>query len=59
MINAIPACRRMLNLMDRQRQEEQSIKIIEHRRQQRQEQLLTEQRLNNEETYAYTPGGFD
>ena len=51
--NAIPACRRMLNLMDHQRQKEQSLKTPNARQQQRQKRLLLEQRLNDEETYKY------
>jgi len=55
----IPACRRMLKLLDHQRQKEQSFKTPNARQQQRQKRLLLEQRLNNEETYKYVRGAFD
>lgn len=55
----IPACLRMLNLMDSQRVKEQPSNTAATRQQQRQERLLLEQRLNNEEKYPYARGAFD
>ncbi len=40
--SAIPACRRMLKLMDNQRQKEQSFKTLDVRQKQRQGRLLIE-----------------
>lgn len=57
--SVIPACHRMLNLMDNQRQKEQSFGTAADQRRRRQKRSSTERRLNDEEKYPYISGAFD
>lgn len=54
-----PACVRMLKLTDNQRVKEHKLKTKEARQKKRQQQILTEQRLNQKEKYHHTPGAYD
>ncbi|CAF0794947.1 unnamed protein product [Adineta steineri] len=57
--SAIPACVRMLQLIDNQRLKEYKLKTKATRQKARQRRILTEQRLNQKEKYTYTTGAFD
>ncbi|CAF3877712.1 unnamed protein product [Adineta steineri] len=57
--STIPACVRMLQLIDNQRLKEYKIKTKATRQKARQRRILTEQRLNQKEKYTYTTGAFD
>ena len=54
-----PACVRILNLTDNQRVKEHKFKTKEAQQKKRRRQILTEQRLNQQEKYNYASGAFD
>lgn len=58
-LHETPACVRMLKLMDNQRVKEHKLRTKEGRQKKRQQQIVTEQRLNQKEKYNYIPGAFD
>ncbi|CAF1098023.1 unnamed protein product [Adineta steineri] len=57
--STIPACVRMLQLIDNQRLKDYKLKTKATRQKARQRRILTEQRLNQKEKYTYTTGAFD
>jgi hypothetical protein len=54
-----PVCVRMLKLIDNQRVKEHQFKTEAAQQKKRLGQILTEQRLNQQEKYNYAPGTFD
>ncbi len=54
-----PACVRMLKLIDNQRVKEHKFTTKTAQQKERHQRILTEQRLNRQEKYNYTPGALD
>ncbi|CAF3560275.1 unnamed protein product, partial [Rotaria sp. Silwood2] len=58
-LSTTPACVRMLKLTDNQRVKEHKFKTKATQQKKRHRQILTEQRLNQQEKYNYASGAFD